>query len=117
MSRRINSELLLVGSLRAASTEEAVRVDGEFFGDLVFALPDGETGRRVLWAQYEYAHLLAPIQAWRCFRTTSTPSPCARTVTSSGHAQDYCTCVLTHRAPLHAALAPERRRGHDRAGL
>lgn len=60
MSRRINSELLLVGSLPAASTEEALRVGGEFFGDLVFALPDGETGPRVLWAQYEYARLLAP---------------------------------------------------------
>ena len=33
---------------------------GELFGDLVFALPDGETGLRVLWAAYEAARLLVP---------------------------------------------------------
>ena len=60
MSRRINSELLLLGSLPAASTEEALRAGGELFGDLVFALPDGETGLRVLWAAYEAARLLVP---------------------------------------------------------
>ena len=60
MSRRINSELLLLGSLPAASTEEALRAGGELFGDLVFALPDGETGMRVLWAAYEAARLLVP---------------------------------------------------------
>ena len=46
MSARVQSELLLVGSLPAASTEEALRAGAEFFGDLVFALPDGETGPR-----------------------------------------------------------------------
>lgn len=65
MSRRINSELLLLGSLPAASTEEALRAGGELFGDLVFALPDGETGLRVLWAAYEAARLLVPTLAWR----------------------------------------------------
>ena len=54
MPSRINSELLLVGSLPASSTEEALRAGGELFGDLVFALPDGETGPRALWAAYEY---------------------------------------------------------------
>src|SRR5580692_6932866 len=42
MTRRVNSDLLLVGSLPADSTEGAFRSAGEFFGDLVFALPDGE---------------------------------------------------------------------------
>ena len=57
---RINSELLLVGSLPADSTDEALRAGGEIFGDLVFALPDGETGPRALWMAYEYATLLEP---------------------------------------------------------
>jgi len=60
MSRKINSDLLLVGSLPAASTEEALRAAGELFGDLVFALPDGETGPRAYWAAYEHSHMLAP---------------------------------------------------------
>lgn len=60
MPSRIASELLLVGSLPASSTEEALRAGGELFGDLVFALPDGETGPRALWAAYEHVSLLAP---------------------------------------------------------
>jgi hypothetical protein len=60
MASRANSDLLLVGSLPASTTEEALRAGGELFGDLVFALPDGETGPRVLWAAYEGFHLLAP---------------------------------------------------------
>jgi hypothetical protein len=60
MPSRITSDLLLVGSLPAASTEEALRTGGELFGDLVFALPDGETGPRALWAAYEHMTLLAP---------------------------------------------------------
>jgi len=60
MSSRVNSPLLLVGSLPAESTEHALRVGGELFGDLVFALPDGETGPRALWAAYEHFSLLAP---------------------------------------------------------
>jgi hypothetical protein len=60
MPSRINSELLLVGSLPATSTEEALRAGGELFGDLVFALPDGETGPRALWAAYEFISLLNP---------------------------------------------------------
>jgi hypothetical protein len=60
MPRRIDSDLLLLGSLPATSTEEALRAGGELFGDLTFALPDGETGPRVLWATYEHTQLLAP---------------------------------------------------------
>jgi len=44
MAPRVSSDLLLVGSLPADSTETALRAAGELFGDLVFALPDGETG-------------------------------------------------------------------------
>ena len=44
MAQRVTSDLLLVGSLPADSTEAALRAGAELFGDLVFALPDGETG-------------------------------------------------------------------------
>ncbi len=37
MSGRAASELLLVGSLPAGSTDEAFRAGAELFGDLVFA--------------------------------------------------------------------------------
>ncbi|UGS36144.1 hypothetical protein [Capillimicrobium parvum] len=60
MAPRVSSELLLVGSLPAASTEEALRVGGELYGDLVFALPDGETGPRALWAAYDHMTMLEP---------------------------------------------------------
>jgi hypothetical protein len=56
--RRIDSDLLLLGSLPAASTEEALRAGGELFGDLTFALPDGETGPRALWAGYDHVTML-----------------------------------------------------------
>ena len=49
MAPRVDSELLLVGSLPADSTESALRQGSELFGDLVFALPDGETGPRAAW--------------------------------------------------------------------
>src|SRR3954466_12702888 len=60
MASRANSDLLLVGSLPASSTEEALRAGGELFGDLVFALPDGETGPRALWAAYDHGTVLDP---------------------------------------------------------
>src|SRR5260370_28401563 len=60
MARRVNSELLLVGSLPADTTEGALRSATEFFGDLVFALPDGETGPRAGWVRYERAKLIPP---------------------------------------------------------
>ena len=41
---RVDSDVLLVGSLPAESTEAALRAAADLFGDLVFALPDGETG-------------------------------------------------------------------------
>jgi hypothetical protein len=60
MSSRATSELLLVGSLPAASTEAALRAAGELFGDMVFALPDGETGPRAAWVGYERERLVRP---------------------------------------------------------
>jgi hypothetical protein len=59
---RINAatDLLLVGSLPAESTDAALLAGAEFFGDLVFALPDGETGPRSLWIWYEQSGLIAP---------------------------------------------------------
>jgi hypothetical protein len=53
MTARVTSELLLVGSLPADSPEAALRAGAELFGDLTFALPDGETGPRVAWVSYE----------------------------------------------------------------
>src|SRR5262245_13183123 len=53
MAPRVNSELLLVGSLPTESTESALRAAAELFGDLAFALPDGETGPRAQWVAYE----------------------------------------------------------------
>jgi hypothetical protein len=53
MTSRVTSELLLVGSLPVDSTETAFRVGAELFGDMVFALPDGETGPRAAWVGYE----------------------------------------------------------------
>ena len=60
MARRVDSDLLLVGSLPADSTESAFRAGAELFGDLVFALPDGETGPRAAWVGYEREKLARP---------------------------------------------------------
>ena len=60
MTGRVSSELLLVGSLPADSTEAAFRAGAEHFGDLVFALPDGETGPRAAWVGYERERLARP---------------------------------------------------------
>ncbi len=59
-SPRVASEMLLVGSLPAETTEAALRGGAEHFGDLVFALPDGETGPRSAWVGYEHLEMLAP---------------------------------------------------------
>ena len=55
MSPRVTSDLLLVGRIPAASTEEALRAGAANFAEtgLVFALPDGETGQRSSWVGYE----------------------------------------------------------------
>lgn len=60
MTSRAASDLLLVGSLPATSTEAAFRAGAELFGDMVFALPDGETGPRAAWVGYEREQLCRP---------------------------------------------------------
>ena len=60
MAPRVDSELLLVGSLPADSTDSALRSAAGFFADLVFALPDGETGPRAAWVGYERERLVRP---------------------------------------------------------
>jgi hypothetical protein len=57
---RVTSDLLLVGSLPADSTEAAFEAGARHFGDLVFALPDGETGPRAAWVGYERERLARP---------------------------------------------------------
>jgi hypothetical protein len=74
MARRVNSELLLVGSLPADSTESALRHAAEFFGDLVFALPDGETGPRAAWVGYEREQLVRPNRDVVVVQETESPT-------------------------------------------
>ncbi|MBO0822840.1 MAG: hypothetical protein J2P27_03150 [Actinobacteria bacterium] len=74
MAPRVSSELLLVGSLPADSTESALRAGGEYFGDLVFALPDGETGLRAAWVSYERERLVRNTPGVDTVRTTDSPT-------------------------------------------
>jgi hypothetical protein len=74
MARRVNSDLLLVGSLPVSSTEEAFRKGAEQFGDLVFALPDGETGPRVSWVGYERERLARPNPDVTVVQETESPT-------------------------------------------
>jgi hypothetical protein len=60
VSGRVTSDLLLVGSLPADSTDHALRAGAELFRDIVFALPDGETGPRRAWVGYEREFLVRP---------------------------------------------------------
>ena len=74
MSRRAASELLLVGSLPADSTEHALRAGAELFGDMVFALPDGETGPRRAWVGYEREQLCRPNADVEVVQETESPT-------------------------------------------
>lgn len=74
MSGRVTSDLLLVGSLPAESTEAALRAGAEFFGDLVFALPDGETGPRAAWVGYERERLVRPHSDVETVAVTESPT-------------------------------------------
>src|SRR5215813_1558952 len=74
MARRVNSELLLVGSLPSDSTEGALRSAAGFFGDLVFALPDGETGPRAGWVSYEREKLVRPNEGIVTLAETASPT-------------------------------------------
>ncbi|MGH3261467.1 MAG: hypothetical protein ACRDNS_05675, partial [Trebonia sp.] len=74
MPRRVNSELLLVGSLPAESAESALRSAAGFFEDLVFALPDGETGPRAGWVSYERERLVRPNEGMVTLEETPSPT-------------------------------------------
>lgn len=74
MTTRAQSELLLVGSLPADSTEEAFRAGAELFSDLVFALPDGETGPRRAWVGYERERLVRPHPDVETLEETESPT-------------------------------------------
>src|ERR1700744_3854394 len=74
MARRVDSELLLVGSLPADSAESALRSAAGFFGDLVFALPDGETGPRAGWVSYEREKLVRPNEGMVTLSETESPT-------------------------------------------
>jgi hypothetical protein len=74
LSPRVTSDLLLVGSLPVESTEEAFRAGAELFGDLVFALPDGETGPRTAWVSYEREGLVRPNAGIDVVQETESPT-------------------------------------------
>jgi hypothetical protein len=74
MTARVDSELLLVGSLPADSTDAALRAGAEFFGDMVFALPDGETGPRRAWVGYEREQLVRPHPDVETVQVTDSPT-------------------------------------------
>ena len=74
MSPRVSSDLLLVGSVPAASTEEALRAGAANFAGLVFALPDGETGPRSSWVGYERERLVRPNPAIETVSETDSPT-------------------------------------------
>ncbi|HEY2601278.1 MAG TPA: hypothetical protein VGI67_06955 [Thermoleophilaceae bacterium] len=74
MASRASSELLLVGSLPADSTDTALRAGAEFFGDLVFALPDGETGPRAAWVGFEREQLVRPNPDVETVEQTASPT-------------------------------------------
>jgi hypothetical protein len=74
MAPRVSSDLLLVGSLPAGSTGDAFRAAAELFGDLVFALPDGETGPRAGWVSYERERLVRPNPGVDTVRETPSPT-------------------------------------------
>jgi hypothetical protein len=74
MTGRVTSTLLLVGSLPVDSTEAGFRAGAEHFGDLVFALPDGETGFRRAWVSYERERLARPNPGVVVVEETASPT-------------------------------------------
>ena len=74
MARRVNSELLLVGSLPAESTESALRAAASLYEGLVFALPDGETGPRSGWVSYECERFISPNEDVVTLVETTSPT-------------------------------------------
>ena len=80
MAPRVSSELLLVGSLPADSADAALRSAAGFFGNLVFALPDGETGPRAAWVGYERERLVRPTPGVVTVQETESPTGIPRHV-------------------------------------
>jgi hypothetical protein len=74
VTARVKSDLLLVGSLPADSAEQALRSGADLFGDLVFALPDGETGPRAAWVGYERERLVRPHPDVETVAVTASPT-------------------------------------------
>jgi hypothetical protein len=74
VSSRASSELLLVGSLPASSTDQALRAGADLYSDLVFALPDGETGPRSAWVGYEREQLVRPNPGVDTVEETESPT-------------------------------------------
>src|SRR5690349_24227283 len=74
MAPRVDSELLLVGSLPADSSQSALRSAAEFYRGLVFALPDGETGPRSAWVGYERERLVRPNPGVVVVKETESPT-------------------------------------------
>jgi hypothetical protein len=74
MAGRADSDLLLVGSLPVDSAEQAFRTGAELFGDLVFALPDGETGPRAAWVGDERERLVRPNPGVEVVQETASPT-------------------------------------------
>jgi hypothetical protein len=74
MAERVNSELLLVGSLPVDSTDAAFRAGAELFGDMVFALPDGETGLRSAGVRHERERLVMPHPDIETVAVTDSPT-------------------------------------------
>ena len=74
MAPRVDSELLLVGSLPADSAEVALRNAAAFCRGLVFALPDGETGPRSAWVGYERERLVRPNPGVVVTEETASPT-------------------------------------------
>jgi hypothetical protein len=74
VAQRVSSDLLLVGSLPVDSTDEAFRAGAELFGDLVFALPDGETGPRRGWVGYERERLVRGTAGVDVVEETASPT-------------------------------------------
>jgi hypothetical protein len=80
VASRAKSHLLLVGSLPADTTEGALRAAAELFGDLVFALPGGETGPRGAWVGYEREQLTCPNPDLVVVQETASPTGIPRHV-------------------------------------
>lgn len=74
MKSGIHSRLLLVGSLPVDTAESAFRSGAQLFGDLVFALPDGETGPRRGWVGYERETLCRPHPDVEVVQETESPT-------------------------------------------